>query len=99
MQDVSLFFHESVNKTSNKTAYVASLRVNHSDVAGRFIVGLIELPITDSCRVSNANFSVKNYSTNTSKFSEDGVTVSMNADALTANMSVKCSRMIIMQGT
>ena len=78
---------------------MASLRVNHSDVAGRFIVGLIELPIANSCRVANANFTVQDYRTNTSKFSESGVTVSVNADALTANISVKCSRMIIMQGT
>ena len=76
---------------SNKTAYVGSLRVNHSDMASRFIVGQIELPIANSCMVANPNISVLNYSTATCKFSEDGVSMLINADVLLINVSVKCS--------
>lgn len=60
-------FWEPVNKPSfNKTAYVGSLRVNHSDMAGRFIVGLMELPITNGCRVVNASFKFQDYTNSTS---------------------------------
>jgi hypothetical protein len=77
---------------------VGSQRVNHSDLASRFMVGLIEIPITDNCMVANANLSVLNYNTTTCKFSEDGISMSINADALPRNVSVKCSLMIIMHG-
>jgi hypothetical protein len=89
-----------VKQKSNKTAYVGSLRVNRSDVASRFIVGRIDFPITDICSVVNPNISILNYNTTTinCKFSEDGVTVSINADVLQTNVSVKCSRKIIMYG-
>ncbi|XP_023719629.1 5'-nucleotidase isoform X2 [Cryptotermes secundus] len=58
-------FWETVDKKSaNKTAtaYVASLRVNHSSsVAGRFIIGQMQLPIANSCRVANASFKAFDY--------------------------------------
>jgi hypothetical protein len=60
-------FWEAVDKKSvNKTAYVASLRVNHSSsVAGRFIVGQMQLPIANSCSVTNASFRVFDYANST----------------------------------
>jgi hypothetical protein len=64
-------------------------------MASRFIVGRIELPLTDSCMVENPNTSVLNYNTNTCKFSEDGVSMSINADVLVTNVSVKYTRMMI----
>jgi N-acetylmuramoyl-L-alanine amidase len=67
-------FWEAVDKKSaNKTAYVASLRVNHSSsVAGRFILGQmqLQLPIANSCRVANASFRVFDYSNSTGIFHE-----------------------------
>ena len=69
-------------KSSNKTAYVGSLSVNHSDTTSRFIVGQIDLSITDNCSVANATHTVLNYNTTACKFSEDGVSMSVNADAL-----------------
>jgi hypothetical protein len=58
-----------VNKTSvNKTAYVGSLKVNHSSETGRFIIGHMLLPLTDSCGVANASFSVEDYTNFTRKF-------------------------------
>jgi hypothetical protein len=67
-------------------------------MAGRFIVGLMELPITNSCRVVNASFKFQDYTNSTCKFSEHGLTIFINADALLTNVSVKCSRMISMHG-
>lgn len=59
-------FWEPVNKKANKTAYVGSLRVNHSSsVAGRFIVGQMQLPLTNSCMVVNASFTVFDYANST----------------------------------
>jgi hypothetical protein len=82
-QNPPQFYRETVKQNSNKTAYVGSLRVNHTDIASRFIVGLIELPITNNCSVANASFTVLNYSTPTTcKFSEDVVSMSVNAVAL-----------------
>jgi hypothetical protein len=72
---VSQYFWEPVNKRSNKMAYVGSLRVNQSDMASRFVVGLIQLAITRNCTVANANLTVLNYNTTICKFSEDGVTI------------------------
>ena len=101
-QNETQFFWKPVfHKSTNKTAYVGSLRVNHSDMASRFIVGRIDLPLTDRCSVDNANRTVLNYNTtitNTSKFSEDGVIMSINADALPTDVSIKCGRKIIMHG-
>jgi len=82
MQNPPQLYWEPVNHKPKRTAYVGSLRVNQSDMASRFIVGLIALPITDNCSVANANFTVLNYTTITRKFSEDVVSVSVNADAL-----------------
>lgn len=80
----SQFYWASVSKKSNKTSYVGSLKLNHSTPAGRFRVGLLEIPISDNCSVANATFSVLNYA-NTSKFIEHGATVLIiNADALLA---------------
>ena len=59
-------------------AYVGGLRVNRSDMASRFMVGLIELPITNNCTVANASFKVLNYNTTTCKFIADGVSMSVN---------------------
>jgi hypothetical protein len=70
-QNVSTYFWESVNKTSvNKTAYVGSLKVNHSSETGRFIIGQIQLPIAGSCSVANASFNVVDYTNYTRKFTE-----------------------------
>jgi hypothetical protein len=66
-------------------------------VADRFLVGLIQLPI-NGCMFTTPNFTVLNYTNNISKFSEDGVTVSINADALPTNVSVKCDRIILVHG-
>jgi len=98
MRNVSQYFWEPVNKRSNKMAYVGSLRVNQSDMASRFIVGRIELPIRRNCSVANAKLTVLNYNTTTCKFSEDGGTISINAEALPTNVSVKYSKKIIMHG-
>jgi hypothetical protein len=66
------FFWEAVDKkAANKTAYVGSLRVNHSSsVAGRFIVGQMHLPIANSCMVANASFRVFDYANSTGTFHE-----------------------------
>jgi hypothetical protein len=71
-QNVSQYFWEPVDKKSaNKTAYVGSLRVNHSSSAtGRFIVGQMRLPIANSCIVANASFSVFDYANSTGMFHE-----------------------------
>jgi len=64
MQNETQFFWKPVpHKSSNKTAYVGSMRVNHSDMASRFIVGRIDLPLTDSCSVARADPTVLNYNT------------------------------------
>jgi hypothetical protein len=65
------YFWEPVSKDHNKTAYVGSLRVNHSSsLAGRFIVGHMELPIENSCSVANVNFSMSDYANTTGTFCE-----------------------------
>lgn len=65
-------FWETVDKKSaNKTAYIASLRVNHSSsVAGRFIIGQMQLPIANSCKVANASFRAFDYVNSTGTFHE-----------------------------
>lgn len=80
-QNESQFFWEPVSrKATKKVAFVGSLRVNHSDMASRFIVGQIDLSLTENCSVTKAIPAVRNYTT--CKFSEDGVTISIHADAL-----------------
>lgn len=70
-QNVSQYFCETVNKTSvNKTARVCSLKVNHTSETGRFIIGKMQLPITNSCSVANAEFDVVHYQNSTRKFTE-----------------------------
>ncbi|XP_021938017.1 uncharacterized protein LOC110838764 isoform X3 [Zootermopsis nevadensis] len=65
-QNVSQYFCETVNKTSvNKTARVCSLKVNHTSETGRFIIGKMQLPITNSCSVANAEFDVVHYQNST----------------------------------
>jgi len=49
-------------------------------MASRFIVGQIDLSLTENCSVTKAIPAVRNYTT--CKFSEDGVTISIHADAL-----------------
>jgi hypothetical protein len=52
-------------------------------MASRFIVGQIELTITNSCSIAIANHTVLNYTTTTNrKFSGDGLSMSINVDAL-----------------
>jgi hypothetical protein len=99
-QNAPQFFWEAVNKTSSKkTGYVGSLRANRSDVAGRFIVGQMDLPIANNCTVANANFTVLYYNTTTTrKFRECGIVILINTNVLLTNVSVKCSRMKIMHG-
>lgn len=66
-----IFWEVVDKKLANKTAYVASLRVNHSSsVAGRFIVGQMQLPITNSCRIANASFRVFDYVNSTGTYHE-----------------------------
>jgi hypothetical protein len=67
--NMTQYFWETVAKKGNKTAYVGSLKVNHSNsVAGRFIVGHLQLPIENSCAVANASFDVSDYSNSTGTF-------------------------------
>jgi hypothetical protein len=63
-------FWETVVKKSNKTAFVGSLRVNHSSSEGRFIVGHMQLPIGNSCIVANPSFTVSDYTNSTGTFYE-----------------------------
>jgi hypothetical protein len=68
-QNVLTYFWETVNKTSvNKTAYVGSLKVNHSSETARFIIGHMQLPIANNCSVANASFNATDYTNSSRKF-------------------------------